>query len=223
MYPPSYEINPATRFCGKIEGWYTVHLPYRFGTAENAVCWSRSTVCLFNHFTTVLRTSEFAQVSPSLSTMTKGNFLWYAFLNVQKRLLSAGDGFAGAWSIDLAMLSLEHETFLQMALSFWRSIQLAASRICSLWETLENFFFLHHVFCTCAEHFQEQICIFLSFVPAQCVQNGFHKLRHKSFSYSRKGCVCLLLLFHEWQNPELLRGYLYFQNALLILIILQNK
>ena len=37
-----------------------------------------------------------------------------------------------------------------------------------------------------------------------------------------KGWVCLLLLFHEWQNPELLRGYPYFQNALLILIF-QNK
>ena len=43
---------------------YIVHLPYRFRTAENAVCWSRSTVRQFNHFTTLLRTSEFTQVSP---------------------------------------------------------------------------------------------------------------------------------------------------------------
>ena len=63
---------------------------------------------------------------------------------------------------------------------------------------------------------------------------GFSKFQHKNFSYSRgksetalgenrKDRVCLLLLFHEWQNPELLRGYLYFQNALLILMIFRNK
>ena len=47
--------------------------------------------------------------------VTKGHFSWIAFLNVWKRLLFAGDGFAGAQSIDLAMLSLNHKTFLQMA------------------------------------------------------------------------------------------------------------
>ena len=56
------------------------------------------------------------QVSTSLSTVTKGHFSWYAFLNVWKCLLFAGEGFAGAQSTDLAMLSLEHETFLQIAL-----------------------------------------------------------------------------------------------------------
>ena len=40
---------------------------------------------------------------------------------------------------------------------------------------------------------------------------------------NQKGRVSLLLLFHEWQNPELLRGYPYFQNALLILMIFRNK
>ena len=40
---------------------------------------------------------------------------------------------------------------------------------------------------------------------------------------NRKGCVCLLLLFHEWQNLELLRGYPYFRNALLISMIFRNK
>ena len=54
MYPHIYEINPATRFYGKIEGQYTVHLPYRFRAAENAICRSRSTVCHFHHSTTVL-------------------------------------------------------------------------------------------------------------------------------------------------------------------------
>ena len=44
---------------------YIVHLPYQFCTAENAVCQSCClTVCQSNHFTTVLLTSEFKQVSP---------------------------------------------------------------------------------------------------------------------------------------------------------------
>ena len=49
------------------------------------------------------------------STVTKGHFSWDAFLNVWKRLLFAGDGFAGVRSIDLAMLSLEHKMFLHIA------------------------------------------------------------------------------------------------------------
>ena len=53
----------------------------------------------------------------------------------------AGDGFAGAQSKDSAMLSLEYETFLQTALSFWRSILLAASWMqFSLQETSEKHF-----------------------------------------------------------------------------------
>ena len=142
MYPHIYEINRATKFYGKIAGQYTVHLPYRFHAAENAVCWSHSTVRQFNHITTILQTSEFEQVSPSLSMVTKGHFSWYVFLNVWKRLLLAGDAFAGARSIDLAMLSLKHKTFLEMVLWFRRSIQLAASRMrCSLWETSDKLFF----------------------------------------------------------------------------------
>ena len=111
MYPHIYEIHPATRFYGKIEKQYTVHLCYPFCAAENAVCRSHSTVHLFNHFTTMLRTSKFTQVSHSSSTVTKGYFSKYTFLNFWKRLLFAGDGFAGVRSFDSAMLSLEHETF----------------------------------------------------------------------------------------------------------------
>ena len=36
---------------------------------------------------------------------------------------------------------------------------------------------------------------------------------------NQKGHVCLLLFFHEWENPELFRGYPYFPNALLIWMI----
>ena len=36
--------------------------------------------------------------------------------------------------------------------------------------------------------------------------------------------ICMCLSFtHAWQNPELLRGYQYFRNALLTLMIFQNK
>ena len=94
---------------------YIVHLPYRFHAAENAVCKSRSTVCQFNHFTTLLRTSEFTQVSSFSSTVAKDRFSWCTFLNVWKRLLFARDGFAGVRSKDSAMLSIVPKTFSQMA------------------------------------------------------------------------------------------------------------
>ena len=51
-------------------------------------------------------------------------------------------------------------------------------------------------------------------------KSGFGKFQHKNFGYSlEKLGSPSLLLFHEWENPELLRGYLYFWNALLILKI----
>ena len=163
MYPHIYEINPAIRFYGKIKGQYIVCFPYQFNAAENAVCRSCSTVRQSNHITTVLWTSEFTQVTPFSSMVRKGHFSWYAFLNVWKRLLFAGDGFAGAQSIDSAMLSLEHETFLQMALWSKRSIQLAASRMqCSLQETSEKLFLLR-VFRAMRSTFQSKsACFYLS-------------------------------------------------------------
>ena len=152
----------------KITGPSTLPISHSW---EWCFCWSRSIVRQSNHFTTVLRTSEFTQVSPFPSTVAKDHFSWCTFLNVWKRLLFAGDGFAGAQSIDSAMLSLKHETSLQMALWFQRSIQLTALRMrCSLWKTSEKLFFLHGLFRTHAEHFCEQICIFLSFTHAQQIQ-----------------------------------------------------
>ena len=71
------------------------------------------TVRQSNHFTTALGTSEFTQVSLFVSTVTKGHFSCDAFLNVWKHLFTE-DGFAGAQSIDSALLSLKHETSLQM-------------------------------------------------------------------------------------------------------------
>ena len=40
---------------------------------------------------------------------------------------------------------------------------------------------------------------------------------------NQKGRVCLLFLFHERQKLELLQGYPYFLNALLIFMIFGNK
>ena len=66
-----------------------------------------------NHFTTVLWTSEFTQVSPFSSTVMKGHFSWHTFLNTWKHLLFTGDSSAGAWAIDSAMLSLAHKMFFK--------------------------------------------------------------------------------------------------------------
>ena len=66
-----------------------------------------------------------ASVTFLVTTVTEGHSSWYAFLNVWKHLLFAGDGFAGARSIDSAMLSLTHKMFSQMASWFWSSMQLA--------------------------------------------------------------------------------------------------
>ena len=120
-----------------------------------------------NHFTTAPGISEFTHVSPFSSTVMKRQFSWSAFLNIWRHHLFAGDGFAGARSIDSTTFSFKHKTFLQMAPWFWRSIQLAALRMqCSLRETL----FLLRVFHTRTEHFREQICIFLSFMHAHRIQ-----------------------------------------------------
>ena len=217
MYPHIYEINRATKFYGKITGQYTVHLPYRFHAAENAVCWSHSTVRQFNHITTILQTSEFEQVSPSLSMVTKGHFSWYVFLNVWKRLLLAGDAFAGARSIDLAMLSLKHKTFLEMVLWFRRSIQLAASRMrCSLQETSEKLFFCFVSFVHAQSTSDSKSAYFYLCACAMCPKVALISCgtnASATLGENRKSPVCLLLLFHEWQNLELLRGYPYFQRT----------
>ena len=46
-----------------------------------------------------------------LSTVTKGHFSWYAFLNVWKRLRFTGEGSAGVRSVDSALLCFIHEMF----------------------------------------------------------------------------------------------------------------
>ena len=64
--------------------------------------------------------------------------------------------------------------------------------------------------------FGETFFCFVSFVSSGTKASA-------TLGENRRGHVCLLLFLHEWQNPELLKGYPYFQNALLILTIFQNK
>ena len=103
---------------------YIVHLHYQFCAAENAVCRSHSIVHQSNHFTTVLQPSEFTQVSPFLCTVMKGHFSGYPLMNLWKCLFFSEDDLPGVQLADSAMLSLSHETFLQMVPCFWTGIAL---------------------------------------------------------------------------------------------------
>ena len=156
----------------------------------------------------------------------KDHFSWYAFLNVRKHLLFDGDGFAGARSIDSAMLSLERETSLQMAPWFWRSIWLAGSWMRrSLWETFFCFVSFTHAQSTSRSKSAYFCLLRMCNAFKSAFKSAFGKFQHKSFSYSQEKSErpCLFLLFPEWQNPELLRGYPYFRNALLIFMNFLNK
>ena len=96
-YPHIHEIILATRFYRKITRQsFTVYLPYRFCTAENAICWSCLTKHQSNNLTTVLQLSEFMQVSPFSSMVTKDHSSWYAFLNVWKHPLFSGEFYSCA-------------------------------------------------------------------------------------------------------------------------------
>ena len=128
--------------------------------------------------------------------MTKGLFSWYAFLTIWKRLLFAGDGFAGAQSIDSAMLSVVHQIISQRA-PWFRSIQLAASR--KLRRNLFCFVSFTHTQSTSAS---KSAYFYLSRMPNKS-KSGFGSSSSKASATLRenqKGLVLLLLLFHEWQN-----------------------
>ena len=127
------------------------------------------------------------------------------------------------------MLSLQHEMFSQMTPWFQRSIQLAALQMqCPLRETLENFFFASCLLCTCKTLPRANLHISCLSHMSTASKSGFGKFWHKSFSYSlekfklEKPCL-FVVVFHEWENLKLLRDYLYFLNALLTLMIFQNK
>ena len=154
MYPHIYVIHTATRFYRKIKGQYTVHLPYRFGAAENTVCWSRSTVHQFNHFTTTLQTSEFMQVSPSSSMVMKCHFSWNAFLNVWKCLFSLGTVCRCAIN-RRPCFPLKMKHFYKWCSDSEDLFRLQLRRYDVLFRKLQRNFFLLRVFRASAEHFWE--------------------------------------------------------------------
>ena len=212
-YPHINEINLATIVYRKITGQSTLHAS-RFRAAENDVCQSCLTVRQFNHFTTLPQTSEFRKVSPFSSMVAKDHFSGCTFLNIWKRLLFAGDGFAGARSKDLAMLSVIHETFSQMA-PWFLSTWLAAS-----WKLRRSFFCFVSIVHTQSASESKSALFSVFCACAMCP-----KVTSVSFgtnaSASHEKAV-FVVVFQEWQNPEPLRGYLYFWKVLLIFIIFKN-
>ena len=142
---------------------YTKHLPYPFRAAENTVCRSRSTVHQFNHFTTLLQTSEFTRVSLFSSTVATDHFSRCTFFNGWKLLLFAWDGSAGVRSIDLALLSLIQEMFLHMA-PWFQSLQLAALR------KLRRNFFCFMSFAHAQSTSESKSALCLSFTHAQRIK-----------------------------------------------------
>ena len=193
MYPHINEVNPATRFYGKITGQST-----RCTSLTDS---AQVTVHQFNHFTTLPRTSEFMQVSPFSSLVGKDHFSWCTFLNVWKRLLFAGDGFAGARSINSAMLSVVHKTFSQMAPWFRSTYRLAAS-----WKLLRNFF----CFMSSQSTSKSKSAYFCPSRMCTVSKSGFGKIQHKSFRYSLekwKGRVCCSCFMNDriWNFWEAIR------------------
>ena len=204
-----YEINPAARFYGK--NHRAIYLT-DFMQAENAV---------FANHARRLPVQSFHNSTGNF----RGHISWDVSLNVWKRLLFTGDAFAGAWSIDTAILSLEHEILLQMVPWLRWSIWLADSQ-CSLWETSEKLLLVASCpLCTCRTLPRANLNI-LVFRTCPLRPKWLSKFWHKTLATlwkNWKGRISLLLFFHEWENPELLRGYPYFRNALLILMIFWNK
>ena len=104
-------------FKGKSQGNPTMCILNWVGKAENAVRWSRLTVHQSNHFTTILQTSDFTQMSPFLSSVMNGHFSWYSFLNVQKCLFFTGNTLADAISrlshaFPLTQIIFENDTLI---------------------------------------------------------------------------------------------------------------
>ena len=218
---PHLWTKSSYQILGKIKGNLHCAPPFH-------ISWSRPTVHQSNRFTTVLWISEFKQMSPFSSMVMKGHFSCYAFLNIWKRLLFTGDIFAGVRSVDLAMLSFAHETFLQMVQQFQRSYWLAASQMrCSLQETSEKLLLAVCLSCICRAlpGINLHICLLCM---CNASNSGFSKFQYKSFGYSLEKLerLCLFVVFPEWQNPELWEAICISKNALLILwfsVIFRNK
>ena len=150
--------------------------------------------------------------------VAKGHFSWCTFLNVWKCLLFAGDGFAGAWLIDLAMLSIIHKTFLQMA-PWFLSIRLAA--LLKFWRNFFWFKSFAHVQSTS----KRNCASFLSFVNTQRIQSDLGKFPHKCYSYSQEKSKrqCLLFFFSWMKASETFERLSVFAERAIDFMIFRNK
>ena len=128
----------------------------------------------------------------------KGHFSWDAFLNVWKRLLLVGVRFAGARAIDLAMLSLEHETFFTNG-ALVRMIHSACSFAMqrSFWELRRNFFFALCLSCTCRAlpRVNLHISVFRTCAPRPRVALVSSSTKALATLWEKLERLCLLLFF----------------------------
>ena len=189
---------------GKSKGNLHCTPPLPIPCSWEAVCWSCSTVSQSSHFITVLQTSESMQVSPFSSMVTESHFSWHAFSNVWKCLLFAGDSFAGVWSIDSAMLSLVHETFLQMSPWFRDLFGLLLHGSNVLFRKLRRSFFCFMSFMHARSASENKSAYFCLSWMRNASKSGFGKFWFKSFGDSQEKLEKpSLSFFYEWQNVEL--------------------
>ena len=136
-------------------------------------------------------------MSPFLSMVMKSNFSWDAFLNVWKRLLFTGDGFAGVQSIDSGMLSLKRETFFIWHSDSEKLFGLQLHRCDFLFRKLwRNFFFCFVSFAHAHSTSKSKSAYFYLLHTRKVSKSGFGKFWHKSFSYSsgKSERSCLLVV-----------------------------
>ena len=190
-----------------------MHLSYRFHTAENAVCQSSSTVHQSNHFTKILRTSEYIKVLTFPSTGQKAtshcivswmfediSFLLDTFSRcIISRLSYNFHLTSNIFANGTLILQLHSACSFMDAMfsskNFWK---ISASCLSCMCRALQRTNLHISVFPPCATH------------PKEALVN-FHT---KSFSYSQEqserlflGCWVFWFLFacffRKWQNLEL--------------------
>ena len=128
-------------------------------------------------------------------------------------------------------LCCSHKILLQMAPLLSCSTQLLApQKQCSVWGTWRKFrLFMSYVFCACTESFQQQMCIYLSFMHMQLMEQWLWQVpvltALSALSQNPKShclVVASLLVFFFFFF-FLLTNNPYFQNAVLIFIILWKQ
>ena len=164
-----------------------------------AVCQSSLTVCQSNPFTTILRTSDFMQVSPFSSTVTRGLFSSYAFLKFGNISFSLetfcrcvinrrGHAFPRTQNIftNGALIPKSYSALSSVALMFSLGNFGATSSALCLSQR-----------CGALLRTNLHISVFLSKVAS--VRSCTKASVTLGKNWKSRVCCC----FHEWQNPEL--------------------